>query len=393
MSGSRLRVVLVAGGATVVDVGAFLALTAGAQLAVVPADVVALLAATPVSFLLHRLPAGGRPYQRWVEHPARFVTVTVVAGAVDLAVVALLAESGDAVLALTAVKLVAVAAAALVRLVGYRRVLFRAVRAEQSHPDPNRAPAPGTRRCSVVLPASGEEGRIGTAVEEVRAAFARHGDDVEIVVVDDGSRDATAEQARDAGADTVLVHRQNRGKGAAVRTGVLAANGRVVAFTDADLAYDPEHLVQLRDRVEQGWDVVVGSRRHTETIALVRAGRVRELGGRVVNLLTQAVLLGRYLDTQCGLKGFRGDVARSIFERTLVDGFAFDVEVLHLVERDRLTMLEMPVRVTNSTRTTVRVAPDTIRLVIDLFRIRRRAAIGGYGAGSANRSVADGPPG
>lgn len=394
MSDSRLRLLLVSGGATVVDVAALLVLVAGLELAVVPADAIALVAATPVSFLLHRLPGGGRPYQRWVEHPARFVTVTLVAGVIDIAVVALFAETGDAVILLLAVKVAAVAVAALVRLAGYRRLLFRAVRAEQGEPDPDRPPPPGERGCTVVLPAYREESRIGETVGQVRAAFAaRSEDELEIVVVDDGSDDGTAREARDAGADSVLVHRQNRGKGAAVRTGVLAARGRVVAFTDADLAYSPDHLVELRDRIEDGWDVVVGSRRHTEAIALVRAGRLRELGGRVINLLTQAVLLGRYVDTQCGLKAFRSDVARSIFERTHVDGFGFDVEVFHIIERDRLSLLEVPVRVVNSERSTVRVARDAVRLVADLFRIRRRAALGGYRGSPAGDRPVTHPPG
>ena len=120
--------------------------------------------------------------------------------------------------------------------------------------------------------------------------------------------------------------------------GVLAAHGRTVAFTDADLSYAPDQILRLLDGVEDGWDVVVGSRQHTDTRTVVRAGRLREVGGRVINLLTGVVLLGRYRDTQCGLKAFRSDVARLVFAHTHVDGFAFDVEVFHLVERYRLTL-------------------------------------------------------
>lgn len=378
MTIGRARLLTVSGGATVVDVGAFVTLVAGFGLAVVPADVLALLAATPVSFLLHRLPGGARPYQRWVEHPGRFVVVVLVAGAIDVAVVSLFASPTDAVVRLLIVKILAVGVSGLVRVAGYRRLLFRAVRDEQERPDPDRPAPPGDRRCSVVLPAYREKGRIGEAVRRVRATFDAAGDEVEIIVVDDGSDDGTAEEAGTAGADQVLVHPHNRGKGAAVRTGVLAAGGRTVAFTDADLAYAPDHLIELRDRVEQGWDVVVGSRRHTETITLVRGRRVRELGGRVINVLTQAILLGRYVDTQCGLKAFRSDVARSLFERTRIDGFGFDVELFHLVERDRRSLLEMPVRVANTGRSTVRVVPDALALVRDLLRIRRAAALGLY---------------
>src|SRR5690606_28251455 len=148
-----------------------------------------------------------------------------------------------------------------------------------------------------------EADRIGTTVARIRDELAPTvGDDLEVVVVDDGSGDRTAAAARAAGADQVLVQPVNRGKGAAVRAGVLAARGRTVAFTDADLSYPPAQVADLLAEVEDGWDVVVGSRVHTQTATLVRARRVRELGGRLINLGTHAVLLGAHRDTQCGLK-------------------------------------------------------------------------------------------
>jgi dolichyl-phosphate beta-glucosyltransferase len=243
-----------------------------------------------------------------------------------------------------------------------------------------RTAAPGDVRLSVVVPAFGEGERIGDAVSRLRADLdkvARDGG-IEIVVVDDGSEDDTASRARAAGADQVLRHERNRGKGAAVRTGVLAATGRTIVFTDADLAYAPDQLVGLLEEVEGGWDVVVGSRRHTDTTTLVRAGRLREIGGRAINVLTRAVLLGQYRDTQCGLKAFRSDVARLIFGHTRIDGFAFDVEVFFLVEQYHLSLAEVPVRIENSTRSTVRVVRDAARLVRDLFRIRSWAHQGVY---------------
>ena len=131
-------------------------------------------------------------------------------------------------------------------------------------------------------------------------------------------------------------------------------------------------------KVEEGWDVVVGSRKHTETRTLVTARRLREVGGRIINAFTSAVLLGQYRDTQCGLKAFRSDAATVIFSHSRIDGFAFDVEVFHLVERYRLTLAEVPVEVINSSRSTVNVARDALRLVRDLFRIRSVAHTGGY---------------
>jgi dolichyl-phosphate beta-glucosyltransferase len=212
----------------------------------------------------------------------------------------------------------------------------------------------------------------------VRTALAHIEGGVELIVVDDGSTDGTAEEARRAGADRVLVHPSNRGKGAAVRTGVLAATGRTISFTDADLSYAPTQLEGLLEKVESGIDMVVGSRKHDMTRTLVKAGRLREIGGRVINWLTHAVLLGNYRDTQCGLKAFRADAARLIFERSRIDGFAFDVELFVIAERNDLTLAEVPVTVVNTTRSTVRVVRDALRLVRDLFRIRRWSRAGAY---------------
>jgi hypothetical protein len=159
---------------------------------------------------------------------------------------------------------------------------------------------------------------------------------------------------------------------------MLAARGRAVAFTDADLSYAPDQLLGLLARVEDGWDVVVGSRFHEETTTLVRAGTLRQFGGRVINLATRLVLVADHDDTQCGIKAFRSDVARLVFGHSQVDGFAFDVEVLHLAERYGLSVVEVPVVVENSDRSTVRVVRDAVRLLGDLVAIRRRARGGAY---------------
>jgi glycosyltransferase involved in cell wall biosynthesis len=207
-------------------------------------------------------------------------------------------------------------------------------------------------------------------------------------VVDDGSGDDTAAQARAAGADQVLVQPENRGKGSAVRTGVLAAGGRTVAFIDADLSYPPEQLLRLLAEVESGWDMVVGSRRHVDTTTLVKNRRLREVSSRAFNSLTVAVLLGQYRDTQCGLKAFRADAARLLFSHAHVDGFAFDVELFHLAERYRLSLAEVPVELANSSTSSVRVGVDALRMVRDLFRVRRWAARGVYDVDPAGEPLA-----
>jgi dolichyl-phosphate beta-glucosyltransferase len=226
----------------------------------------------------------------------------------------------------------------------------------------------------VVVPAYREGHRIGASVLALRAAL---GDDVEVIVVDDGSPDATGEAAKEAGAEVIRLP-INKGKGAAVRTGVLAATGTMVVFTDADLSYAPPQIARLTAELERGADVVVGSRRHVGTTTLVRAGRLREISGRVFNLFTRLVLPRSFGDTQCGLKGFRLDAARAIFQRATVDGFAFDVEVLWLASHLGYSVVEVPVELDSAAGSTVRLPLEVLRMLRDLARIKRRAGIGGY---------------
>jgi glycosyltransferase involved in cell wall biosynthesis len=234
----------------------------------------------------------------------------------------------------------------------------------------------------VVVPAVHEADRIGPSIEAIRRALAPiEGDGIELVVVDDGSDDGTAEAAEAAGADLVLRHEHNRGKGAAVRTGMAATSGRAVAFTDADLAYPPEQLLALLEQVEAGADVVLGNRRDPASTTVVAASALRDLGGRVINLLTRSVLAGRWNDTQGGLKAFGGDVGRALLAATEVEGFAFDVEVLAVAERWQLDIVEVPVVVSHSEASTVHVVADAARLVGDLVGIRRRLRAGRYDRG------------
>lgn len=377
------RILLIGVLATAVDVVGLLLLVEVAGWPVPVADAVAVALATAVSFLLHTARTGqaDAPGRRWFSRPGPYWTTALLAGAVDVVVLTALVWLLDPGwwLPLAGAKAVSLSLAFVVRSANYRNLMFRAVRDDQSAPA-GRPPPAGATRLSVVVPAYAEGDRIGSTVERIRHDLAEVDRDggLEIVVVDDGSPDDTAAAARAAGADVVLRHTPNRGKGAAVREGMLAATGRTVAFTDADLSYSPRQILGLLEKVEEGWDVVVGSRRHTRTLTVVRAGRLREFGGRLVNVFTGVVLLGRYRDTQCGLKAFRRDVARLVFSHALVDGFAFDVEVFHLVERYRLTLAEVPVEVENSERSTVHVTRDGLRLVRDLARIRTGARVGAY---------------
>lgn len=374
------------------DVGLLVLLRQGLGWVLVAADVVAITAASLLSYVLHRrVTFRSDPYVRWVQVPPAFVAVAALAALVDVVVLrGLFAGTGfDSVGGLVAAKLVALTAAAVVRLAGYRAVLLvgltSARQQRSSRPEP-----PGVVRFSVVVPAYREAAGIGATVAAIRSALADVAADggVEVIVVDDGSGDGTADAALAAHADQVVVQPENRGKGAAVRAGVLAARGRAVAFTDADLSYSPDQLLRILAAVEDGWDVAIGDRSHPDTTTVVRTSLLRRAGSRVINLFGYAVLLGSYRDTQCGLKGFRSDVGRFLFSRMRTDGFAFDIELLHLVERHQLSLVQVPVEVSHSTRSTVRVVGDTLRLLRDLFRMRHWSATGVYEARSTDELFA-----
>ncbi|GAC1539242.1 MAG: glycosyltransferase family 2 protein [Acidimicrobiales bacterium] len=232
----------------------------------------------------------------------------------------------------------------------------------------------------MVVPAFGEARRIGATLRSLRETLTPLGP-LELIVVDDGSLDATSACATEAGADQVIRLPVNRGKGAAVRAGVLAATGSAVVFTDADLSYPPSQVDRLLVEIEAGWDVVVGNRHHTETRTLVGGGLLRDLSGFVFNRVTRLILDRSYGDTQCGLKGFHADAAAVLFTHSRIDSFAFDVEVLWLAGHLDFSVREVPVELDSAEGSTVRLTNDALTMLRDLYRLRRRAASRAYGPG------------
>tara|TARA_E500000331_G_scaffold101355_1_gene98253 strand:- start:637 stop:1800 length:1164 start_codon:yes stop_codon:yes gene_type:complete len=340
------------------------------------ANVLALNAAALLAWPLHRLfTLADDPFTRWIGSPGVFGFMVVTAGLVDTGVVYIFSPDREVQAELLA-KLIAVVAAAMVRAISYRIIIFRTIRREQDQPT-NRPVAEGDYRLTVIIPAYREVDRIKNTIERIRSELGPKIDnDLEVIVVDDGSKDGTEEAA--GLADQLIVLPRNQGKGSALRNGVDKSNGRVVAFTDADLAYSPSQIFDLLVQVENGYDWVVGNRHHTDTRTIVKAGFIRGMGGRLVNFATHLLLLGQYRDTQCGLKAFRSDVAKSLFSSSTINGFAFDVELFHLAERWRLSLSEISVEVEHSERTTVRVVQDGFRLLRDLIHVRRLASQGSY---------------
>ncbi len=387
---SRLRLFAAVGSvATAVDIGLLLYLVGQVETLtvgrLVQANAVALAAAAIVAYVLNRqITFRGDQSARWVSHPGLFAATAVVAGVIDTIALIVLNE----ILPVAAAKVGAVGVAAAVRWFVYRWILFTQVRRDLAE-RVDRPASTGRFRLSLVLPAYNEGPRVAETIAAMRSRLVEEMSstaELEIIVVDDGSSDDTADIAEIAGARTIRLGR-NEGKGAAVRAGVLAAEGRSVVFTDADMAYSPSLVLEVLRQLEEGWDLVVGSRRHEQATALVQARRLRELGGRMVNRLTHLVLLGHFRDTQCGIKGLRADVGKTVFERTRIDGFAFDVELFLIAEQDQLSLKEIPVSVENRAGSSVRLVTDSMALVADLVRIRRWVGGGAYQPTPAHREI------
>lgn len=244
------------------------------------------------------------------------------------------------------------------------------------YPERRRRPrisAPPRRSVSVVIPAYNEESRLPATVEEIHRFLTEKDYDAEIVVVDDGSRDRTravAEaMARRLPLLRVIGEPVNRGKGYAVRTGMLAARGGAVLFSDADQSTPIRCLERLWPWYDRGFDVVIGSRR-SEDSATVQPLH-RRLMGRTFGLLVAVLAVRGFRDTQCGFKLFRRDAARAIFGPLRTHGFAFDVEALMEARARGFRMREVGVEWVSSADTRVRAVRDAARMTLELLRLRR----------------------
>lgn len=235
---------------------------------------------------------------------------------------------------------------------------------------------------SLVIPAYNEEGRLPRTLAEIQKYLAGSGMTFEILVVDDGSADATRDVVAKAGMNgaalRLIANETNRGKGFSVRRGMLEAGGRYVFYADADLSTPIEELKPLLEKLESGYDVVIGSRGMASSRLEIRQPRHRETMGRLFNLAVRTLVLPGLHDTQCGFKGFRREATGDIFRRQRLDRFAFDVEVLHIARRRGYRILEVPIRWMDSPRSKVHVLKDSGRMLLDLFRIRINDMAGRY---------------
>jgi dolichyl-phosphate beta-glucosyltransferase len=223
---------------------------------------------------------------------------------------------------------------------------------------------------SVVIPAYNEAARVGPGLRRAAEYLTARGTGYEILVVDDGSRDETAAVAERQGARVVRLPR-NRGKGAAVRTGLQAAVGERVLISDADFSTPVEELAKLEERL-QGADLVVGSRALQESRIVERQPLYREMMGKIFNLLIRALGVRGFHDTQCGFKLLRGTAARALCPALTIDGFAYDVELIWLAQRAGLRVEEVGVVWANSPDSRVDPIRSSLGMIRDVLLIRWR---------------------
>ncbi|MCP3982006.1 MAG: glycosyltransferase family 2 protein [bacterium] len=240
---------------------------------------------------------------------------------------------------------------------------------------------------SVVIPAYNEEARLGPSLARVLDYLDRNRIDGEVLVVDDGSSDGTehvAHEMLDGGPGRVLVNPENRGKGYSVRQGVLAARGRWVLMSDADLSTPIEEHARLAEVArDRDLDVVIGSRGLPDSKIEVAQNALRQTMGKTFNVVMRIATGLPFSDTQCGFKLMDGERVRPLFERMVVDRFAFDVELLYLCTRFDLSVLEVPVVWRNSPMSRVGLFSDPLNMLYDVLRIRWRFRRGMYNPDSA----------
>ncbi|MDQ3180374.1 MAG: glycosyltransferase family 2 protein [Acidobacteriota bacterium] len=238
---------------------------------------------------------------------------------------------------------------------------------------------------SIVIPAFNEESRIGDSIRQILAHISQENLAAELIVVDDGSSDATAKVAEKVCAEfpaletNVIRYEENRGKGFAVKTGLLAAVGEVALFTDADLSTPISEVPKLIEPIEKGeFDLTFGSRALDRDLIGTHQPWRREQGGKVFNLIVRSLTGLPFWDTQCGFKAFDMQKFRPLLDVMKIDRFGFDVEFLYVAHLKGLRLKEIPVRWNHCEGTKVSVVRDSRRMFSEVRQIRQNARRGVY---------------
>jgi dolichyl-phosphate beta-glucosyltransferase len=239
-------------------------------------------------------------------------------------------------------------------------------------------------RCaySIIIPAYNESARIVATLERVLAHTAERAWDAEIIVVNDCSRDNTADIVRSYMGKNprlrMLENPGNRGKGYGVRNGMLHANGEILLFSDADLSSPIEEADKLFAAITQGADIAIGSRWLRTELQTQRQPLPRQIVGRVFNMLLRLTLGLNFKDTQCGFKAFTRRAARAIFPQQQIERWGFDPELLFLARRFRFKVVEVPVAWAHREGTQINPLRDGAKMFLEMLQVRWNAVSGKY---------------
>lgn len=244
---------------------------------------------------------------------------------------------------------------------------------------------------SIVIPSFNEELRLPVTLADISSYIRASKRATEVIVVDDGSTDRTADIASSFRGEiqrlSVIRNDQNRGKGYSVRRGMLEARGRIVLFTDADLSAPIDEADKLIAALADH-DVAIGSRALNRKLISVRQSVFRENAGIIFNLIVRAILRLPFVDTQCGFKAFRRERCQIIFQQQRIERFGFDPELLYLARHHGLRSIEIPVRWAHSPATKVSMLRDSLQMFLDVFIIRWNALKGRYPKSAASMASA-----
>jgi dolichyl-phosphate beta-glucosyltransferase len=232
---------------------------------------------------------------------------------------------------------------------------------------------------SIVIPAHNEQNRLPGTLEKVFHFLNQQSFTSEVIVVENGSTDATYELAAQNARqhENLRVLQSEKGKGAAVRRGMLEAQGDYRFMCDADLSMPVEEIVKFIPPALQNFDIAIASREAKGAIRYDEPS-YRHLGGRGINFLVQTLILPGLNDTQCGFKCFRAEVAEDVFKRQTLLGWSFDIELLYIARRHGYRIVEIPIHWYHFSDSKVSAFRDALRMIQDIFRIHANARQGIY---------------
>ncbi|MFC1690536.1 dolichyl-phosphate beta-glucosyltransferase [Nanoarchaeota archaeon] len=235
------------------------------------------------------------------------------------------------------------------------------------------------KEISIVIPAYNEEKRIGNSLKKILSYLKKNKFNFEIIVVDDGSTDNTIKIVKKINSNIrIIKNNSNKGKGFSVRKGILSANKQLILFSDADLSTPIEELPRLIKAIEDDYDLAIGSRAITGAKIEIHQPFYREAIGRIFNKIVQTIATWGIKDTQCGFKLFKKKTAKEIFSRLTINNFGFDVEAIFIAKKKGYKIKEIPITWINSAGSKVSPVKDSIKMFLDLFKIRIYSLLGKY---------------